>query len=96
MSEGMTERQAIKWLKMFRGNTGMVELSQAFDVAISALEKQIPKMVNYYGDGYADGALVCDMAECPTCGMHYEECDQFWEAKHCLDCGQALMWENQE
>ena len=40
MSEEMTREQAIKWLKTFKGNTGMTELSQAFDVAIAALSAE--------------------------------------------------------
>lgn len=36
----MTREEAIKWLKTFKGNTGMAELSQAFDVAIKALEQE--------------------------------------------------------
>ena len=36
----MTRKEARKWLKTFKGNTGMVELSQAFDVAIKALEQE--------------------------------------------------------
>lgn len=36
----MTREEAIKWLKTFKGNTGMTELSQAFDVAIKALEQE--------------------------------------------------------
>lgn len=37
---GMTREEATKWLKTFKGNTGMAELSQAFDVAIKALEQE--------------------------------------------------------
>lgn len=36
----MTRKEAIKWLKTFKGCTGMAELSQAFDVAIETLEQQ--------------------------------------------------------
>lgn len=34
----MTREEAKKWLKTFKVHTGMAELSQAFDVAIEALE----------------------------------------------------------
>ena len=44
------------------------EILEAFDMAIQALEKQTPKMVYYSADGYSDGELVYDMAECPNCG----------------------------
>ena len=36
----MTKEEATKWLKTFKGRTGMAELSQAFDVAIKALEQE--------------------------------------------------------
>lgn len=69
---------------------------EALDMAIKALEKQTPKMVNYTADGYSDGTLVYDMAECPNCGAFFEESDQFWESKFCINCGQALKWEEEE
>lgn len=37
----MTREEATKWLKTFKGRTGMAELSQAFDVAIGALEQEL-------------------------------------------------------
>lgn len=36
----MTSKEAIKWLETFKGRTGLAELSQAFDIAIKALEKE--------------------------------------------------------
>ena len=72
-------RQLSKWLKDYK----------------RLKEKEKPEMIIYTADGYADGQLVYDMAECPNCGMHYEESDQFWEADYCLNCGQALKWEDE-
>ena len=54
-----------------------------------------PKMVEYYGDGYADGEIVYDGAKCPNCGMDFEECDSDWEEPYCHACGQALKWETE-
>ena len=59
-------------------------------------EKETPKMVIYTADGYADGQLVYDMAECPNCGMNFEESDSDWEEPYCHACGQALKWEVEE
>ena len=73
-----------------------LEIFAYLDDCFEAEEKQIPKMVIYTADGYADGQLVYDMAECPNCGTHYEEADQLWETEHCLKCGQALKWEVEE
>ena len=56
-------------------------------------EKDTPKLVIYSGDGYADGKIVYDWAECPNCSSTFEESDDAWETKYCPDCGQALKWE---
>ena len=54
--------------------------------------KQEPKTVLYSGDGYADGYMVYDMAECPNCGREFEDGDETWNCNFCPDCGQALKW----
>ena len=67
------------------------------ELAITALEKQIPKKPEYYGDGYSDGKLVYDYAKCPQCGNdNYEYEINNWGCKYCPDCGQALDWSEQE
>lgn len=62
-------------------------------VAISALEKQVPKEPYYYGDGYSDGELVYDMSECPVCKHAFEYGINDWGSAYCPDCGQRLSWE---
>lgn len=52
-----------------------------------------PEQVIYSGDGYSDGELVYDMAQCPNCGQSYEDGDAVWGCDYCPDCGQALKWE---
>lgn len=60
---------------------------------VRALERQIPKKPEYYGDGYSNGELVYDYARCPACGKDdYEYNIGNWECKYCPDCGQALDW----
>ena len=55
------------------------------------------KSVIYYGDGYSDGAIVYDEAECPSCGRVYDQEDSHvWGAPFCLHCGQALYWEGEK
>ena len=66
---------------------------EAIRVAIKSLERTEPQGVLYRGDGYYDGELVYDFAECPKCGYEYEESDYIWGLPFCPKCGQALKWE---
>ncbi len=56
-------------------------------------EKDIPMLVRYEYDGYADGEPVYDVAHCPTCNRDFEEGWDSWECNYCPDCGQRLKWE---
>ena len=61
---------------------------QEIDIAIKAMEKQIPKKPNIEGDGYADGQLVYDTWICPCCEKHYEiDYDSY---DYCPNCGQHI------
>ena len=53
------------------------------------------KTVLYSGDGYADGYMVYDVAECPNCGYEYEDGDKDWGLPFCPNCGQSLDWESE-
>lgn len=55
-----------------------------------------PREVLYSGDGYADGEMVYDMAECMNCGREFEYDDETWGCNFCPDCGQALKWEGEQ
>lgn len=93
----MTVEKAIKAMKFYKEklyNGIFNQFIAAFDVAISALEKQIPQTPILQGDGYADGELVYDYAECPVCGCDFEEESSCWGCKFCPDCGQKLSWES--
>ena len=91
----MTNEEAIKQIEcaIITGNINDVQCG-ALKKAIEALKKQIPSKVNYIGDGYADGELVYDEAECPSCGYIFDDCESDWERKFCLECGQALEWDS--
>ena len=69
---------------------------KANDMAINALEKQIPKKLEYEADGYADGELVYDYAKCPICGHDFEYGINDWGCEYCSDCGQKLDWSDEE
>lgn len=97
----MTASEAHTYLEDFQSaltrNRCLQEIIEANGVAISALEKQIPKKPTYEGDGYADGVFVYDRAICPCCGNDDFEYDiNNWGCKFCPDCGQALDWSDTE
>ena len=79
------------------GNTSYITHRSVQEYMCTILDlinmKHEPHMVNYSGDGYSDGKLVYDLAECPNCGYDYEESDYIWKEPFCPHCGQALKWE---
>ena len=84
-------REAIEIIKSNYPTSGYYMLCEALDIAIEALEKQLPKRPNFSGDGYApDGTFVYDMWECPCCGEEYEV--DYDEYDYCPNCGQRLVW----
>lgn len=92
----MTNKDAIEILKREKPIHDTrkcgIELCEAVDTAIEALEKQTPKPMDLEGDGYADGVMIYDTWICPRCGKHYElEYDDY---DFCPNCGQALDWED--
>ena len=93
----MTPQEAIQRIKQHNEIHSKVEkfaiyITEALNMAIEALKKQIPKKPDYWGDGYADGVLCYDYAKCPVCERDFE-CDiNDWGCKYCADCGQALDW----
>lgn len=56
---------------------------KAFNIAISALEKQIPKKVNISLKGTTGWNTKC---HCPNCHSMVSH------GKYCFNCGQALDW----
>ena len=92
----INEAEAIECLKSNKPTTGYIMLQEAVDMAIQALEKQIPKkpiMKPYYKD--MEEEYLC----CPTCGeiltdrRPMDNKDFYF---HCLSCGQKFNWESDE
>lgn len=76
----MTNEEALKDIKeCIKPLVGGISL----DVAIEALEKQIPAEVFY--DEVAD----FDTIRCPTCDTPV---DEYYCEKFCRNCGQRLLW----
>ena len=93
----MKIHEAISYLEKVKMEYDCSYEEDALNAAIKSLEKETPRMVNYEGDGYADGYMVYDMAECPACGNRMDEDDvDVWEvAKYCPECGQRIIWEGE-
>ena len=90
----MTESEAIKELHKIRPRCGIIpqKRAEALDVAIQALEKQIPKkpiMKQYFED--LEDEYLC----CPTCGEILTDripSDNKTFYFHCMNCGQKFDW----
>lgn len=72
------------------GDYPHIYLKTALDMALEALDKQIPRQPDLEGDGYWDGELVYDTGYCPRCHQDYEI--EYRTPKFCENCGQALDW----
>ena len=91
----MTNQEAIETIKIAIAEVEWnypMDYSIAFDMAITALEKQIPKKPEEYEDKYY---------ACPVCGnvlLHkWEKYPTKLMSKnnglpYCLSCGQAIDW----
>ena len=71
---------------------GIMEITRECFEAL--IEKQIPKVPNYEGDGYADGAMVYDVWRCPNCDRDYEV--EYDDYDYCPNCGQHIDWGNED
>ena len=95
----MTESEAIKILQrdlqIQLENKALPDGIEAIQIAIQALEKQIPKKPTYEGDGYApDGTFVWDEWLCPCCGKRYEV--DYDDYDYCPNCGQKIDWSGEK
>lgn len=92
MSRKITEKNAISILKTSRPRKGSYErLQVAFDMAIEALEKQIPKKVEEFMEREEEFSSFYKLDfMCPSC-CNATIC-QPYKPKYCKHCGQALDW----
>ena len=84
----MTENEAIKWQKSFKETyKGFPkDIDAACDMAINALEKQIPKKPKSITS--VENSMY---VKCPTCKLTtvlYDGCVM----EYCKNCGQAIDW----
>ena len=90
---GMKPQEAINILEKYKSVPKSEVVKTAYEMAISALEKQIPTKGSIkYLSSYTDDPPVL---LCPNCQEHIptEGCNFF---KYCYNCGQALDWGDTE
>ena len=87
------EAEAIECLKSNKPTSGYVMLRESIDMAIKALEKQIPKkpIVEYKN---TNDCITEIEWKCPICGTNYIELAPCGE--WCNYCGQKLDWSDEE
>lgn len=87
----MTDEEALAHFKNHEYMTGFSWQDEMSEVAIEAIEKQIPKKPLLEGDGYYDGEMVYDGWRCPNCDEYFEIDEEAY--KYCPECGQRICWE---
>lgn len=95
----MTEKEAIKILQElslerceafgFCGNCDKCEVTIAYDMAIKALEKQIPKKPY-------DVDTERKTFDCPECLSKLYADEDVRDCGYCCICGQKIFWEEDE
>lgn len=85
---GVIERLPV--MSYMKKNQKHTVITTALDMAIEALEKQIPKKPEFVADRYADGEPVYDAWLCPCCETSYET--EYEEYDFCPICGQKIDW----
>lgn len=86
-------REAIEVIKANYPTSGYYMLRESLDIAIEALEKQLPKRPRE--NGMSDGLIKkTKYYTCQTCGncLLTEMMNERQNASYCWDCGQKLDW----
>lgn len=89
----MTNREAIETIKIAIAEVEWnypMDYAVAFETAIEALEKQIPKKPIYVED---DGIRYTDSYRCPNCQGAFTGTGI---ARYCYHCGQAIDWSDED
>lgn len=94
----MIESEAIKELHGIRPRGGIIpqKRAEALDVAIQALEKQIPKKPIRHAAWEDFKCPACGSTEIRPYDTEYREYGKDCEFEYCSDCGQKLDWSDEE
>ena len=92
----MTAQEAIKRLQYERpAREYHSNLNEVFDMAIEALEKQIPKVATNIETHYIPESYETDYVtgNCPSCGASFADGD--FDDFYCHKCGQLVSWDDE-
>lgn len=79
----MTEQEAIEILTLDdEMKSKLPNLKEVYEVAVKALEKQLPKKPQFYATNFY----------CPCCKNLVGNSDFGWKHNYCERCGQAIDW----
>ena len=84
----INEAEAIECLKINKPTSGYMILQEAVDMAIQALEKQIPKKPHKNFEKFS--GVWC------SCGKYIGKGYFVEKPSFCSDCGQKLDWSDEE
>ena len=85
----MTEKEAIQ--NAIRHIQTAVDVDpRAMEIAVKAMQKQIPKKVNYKVEDRFIKSYLSIYSYCPVCEKEVVAGDM-----HCVQCGQAIDWEDE-
>ena len=88
----MTNEEAYKWIYVHFAPCGdETKQDEAVNVALTALEKQIPKIPEYKEEDRFVKNFFAVYTYCPQCGYEINTGDM-----HCIQCGQAIDWMEEE
>lgn len=99
----MKENEAIEWIKELKGSEEILEFYyaesfiKACDMAVQALEKQIPRKPRKT-DSYRGVLKRVYAYVCPTCGNACLEkyMNERQNTMFCWNCGQKLDWSDEK
>lgn len=91
------EAEAIECLKSNKPTSGYMMLQESIDMAIQAIEKQIPKKPRKT-DSYRGVLKRVYAYVCPTCGNVCLEkyMNERQNTMFCWNCGQKLDWSDED
>lgn len=91
----MTNEDAIKTINIAAAEVEWdypMDYQVAFEMAVDALEKHIPKKPIKYDIDYSGNPLF----RCPVCGDSWNS-NEFGDGiEHCWTCGQAIDWSDED